>query len=167
MTKTFSSREEGEQVGTPILGADFWKQDKRVKGAYVKTWIAPGGLTVHDFLAIEPFNVTWAAFPDGKQRVLADAPADKPNGEVDVQIGTKTVKVSYVTFQTARFSVGALKGFKMEMDNLAFKGFDGFEARDRVTILCTGRQPSQDKTMDDMVTFQIDVERDEQPQSKW
>lgn len=59
-----------------------------------------------------------------------------------------------------RFSIGALKGWEMALQDLAVQGIQGLEFRDNVEIECTGKQPSTDSTIkDDMVLFAVKVTR--------
>lgn len=55
-----------------------------------------------------------------------------------------------------KFSMGAMKGFEMALADLESQGIK-LQPRDKVTITCTGTQPSQKG--DDMVLFSLDIER--------
>lgn len=60
-----------------------------------------------------------------------------------------------------RFSLGALAGIEVALNDIKAKGFDNFRYRDRITITCTGISKGDESMgMSDSPDFKIDVERD-------
>lgn len=122
-------------IGNLILGAAFWSQGVCVEGTFLRTWTAPAlpNTQLYSFKADPVFT----AFVDDHNRVVSGEDSDK------------SVTVD-------KFSVGST-GFRLALQTLEDMGFPGFNRGDRVRITCTGFQPNADRSLDDMVKFEIEV----------
>lgn len=135
MVKNFSANTE--EAGVPILGAEFWRIGERVGGIYVRSRESEVGI-VHEFIAAYPAPFRVKINPS--------------TGKIDNQYGElKTIE---------RFGMGALTGFEMCLQVLAFKGFQGFIYGDKVMIKCVGqREPKSGQSP--MLEFSININRED------
>jgi hypothetical protein len=135
MAKSFSGRTEN--AGSAILGAPFWQPGVKVTGTFTRSWVSANG-TCYEFMA-PPNQPKVSASLDEKNRVVEKGSAGSQVKELD------------------KFSVGALKGFEMALQDLAVQGVVP-TFRDLVEIECTGTQKN-DGGKDDTILFAIKITR--------
>ena len=124
-------------AGSAILGFDFWGKGTKVTGTYTRDWQSSVG-TMYEF-AVMSGQPKPTAFLDEKGRVTT-----KQNGGKETQL--------------ERFSIGALKGFGMALQDLENQNIQ-MKFRDLVTIECIGFQENEDSRKDEMVLFEVTIDR--------
>ena len=139
-----------ELAGSAILGAAFWDKARKgspgedgyepgttVKGAFLRGWMSSAG-ECYEF-AVVPGQPKPEAYLDSLGKVVEKGSPGSHLAQLD------------------KFSIGALKGLGMALQDLLAQGYDGFKFRDIVEFECTGfqEQSQSQGPKDKMVMFEI------------
>lgn len=119
-----------------IPGIPPFKPGTTVKGAFIRSWMSTVG-ECYEFVIL-PGEKKLSVYLDPAGRIVERGSQGGKDAEVD------------------RYSVGALKGFMMALQNAQAEGYDGFRMRDIIEIEHTGVAKSDKYSgKDDMLQFEI------------
>jgi|SRR5260370_1198047 len=123
--------------GSAILSSPFWKPETEIGGFYLGTFETANGVC-YKFKCAIPSHLTINV--DDNNRLVPEGTEGSKSRDID------------------QFSIGALAGFGMALDDMKANGWKGFQLHDKVWIKCTEQQEATQQGYSPMLMFEVTVE---------
>lgn len=132
-----------DDAGAPVLGLQFWHTvgtGRGIVGRFINTRITVidgDNLPIYQFQCVHPTAL-----------------------EIQVDEKNKVVSTGGKMKNFQQFAMGAMKGFEMALQGLAFRGFDGFKTGDLVKIVMVEERQPTVVGQSPMAVFEVSVKRE-------